>query len=274
MSPRSVEELERQAIRFETSCGAGVMVWRRWGAGQPLVLFHGGSGSWAHWSRNIDALAQHHEVWAPDLPAFGESAVPPAPVTLQSYAAVVAGGIVGLMPARQIAIAGFSLGSHVAEAVAAALSDKVRMLVLVRGNYGVPGEDPTPRLRKWRDVTDPAERESVLRHNLATLMVADPSIIDDAMIRRYEADLNRSRLKPGIFRGSRDPEVLKRLPMPVRCIVGEHDVYGLPSVSAQGEALRRLRPDTPFQIIEGAGHWVIYEAADRFNRLLLEILDD
>jgi pimeloyl-ACP methyl ester carboxylesterase len=269
-----LEELDRRAERFETVCGDGMMVWRRWGAGAPLVLLHGGSGSWAHWSRNIDALAGHHQVWVPDLPAFGDSAVPPEPITAQSYAAIVAAGICELMPHSRIALAGFSLGSHVAEAVAALLPDKLRMLVLVRGNYGVPGADPTPRLRKWRNVTDAAERASVLRHNLATLMVADPAIIDDAMVRTYAADLSRSRLKPGVFRHSREPELIKRLTMPLCCIAGEHDVYGLPSVAAQGEAVRRQRPGTPFHIIEGTGHWVIYEAADRFNALLLQVLAD
>jgi 2-hydroxy-6-oxonona-2,4-dienedioate hydrolase len=272
--PKSVEELDRQATRFATPCGVGTMVWRRWGAGSPLLLFHGGSGSWTHWSRNIEALARHREVWVPDLPAFGESAAPPEPITVQSYAAIVAAGIVELMQARQLAIAGFSLGSHLAEAVAAARPEQVGMLVLARGNFGVPGEDPGPRLRKWRNVGDKAEREAALRHNLATLMVADPAIIDDAMVRMYDADLSRSRLKPGIFRASRDTGLLKRLPMPVCCIAGEYDVYGLPSVAAQGEALHRLRPGTPFHIIGGAGHWVIYEAADRFNELLLQALGD
>jgi 2-hydroxy-6-oxonona-2,4-dienedioate hydrolase len=270
--PEPVEALERRAVRFATPCGDGTMVWRRWGAGAPLVLLHGGSGSWTHWSRNVGALARHHEVWVPDLPGFGDSAVPPAPITVPSYAAIVAAGIALLAPDRRVDIAGFSLGSHIAEAVAAALPEKIRMLVLIRGNYGVRGEDPGPRLRKWRNVADPTEREDVLRHNLAILMVADPAIIDAAMIRLYDSDLGRSRLKPGALRLSRDPELLKRLPMPVCCIAGEYDVYGLPSVAAQGEALRRLRPDAPFHIIAGAGHWVIYEAAERVNALLLRVL--
>jgi 2-hydroxy-6-oxonona-2,4-dienedioate hydrolase len=265
-------ELDRRAERFETPCGDGTMVWRRWGVGSPLILFHGGSGSWSHWSRNIDALAQRHQLWVPDLPAFGDSAVPPEPITVQSYAAIVAAGIIALIPEGKIAVAGFSLGSHLAEAVAEAIPDRLRLLVLIRGNFGVPGEDPSPRLRKWRNVVDPVERAAVLRHNLATLMVHDPAIIDDALVEDYDADLSRSRLKPGVFGASRDPALLERLTMPVRCISGEFDVYGMPSVAAQAAAVQRRRPGTPFDIIEGAGHWVIYEAADRFNPLLLDVL--
>jgi pimeloyl-ACP methyl ester carboxylesterase len=35
---------------------------------------------------------------------------------------------------------------------------------------------------------------------------------------------------------------------------------------------QRLQPGCPFEIIEGAGHWVMYERPDRFNPLLLDIL--
>ena len=33
------------------------MAVRRLGQGPDLVLFHGGMGSWRHWTRNVEALA-------------------------------------------------------------------------------------------------------------------------------------------------------------------------------------------------------------------------
>jgi 2-hydroxy-6-oxonona-2,4-dienedioate hydrolase len=270
----SLAELDATAERFETQCGDGTMVWRRWGEGTPLVVLHGGSGSWSHWIRNIPVLAQHYQIWAPDMPASGDSATPPEPVTALSYAAVIAAGINALIPEGKLALAGFSLGSRVGEAVAAQIADRLRLLVLIRGGFGIPGEDPSPRLRKWRNITDPAERADALRHNLATLMVHDPAIIDDAMIRMYDADLARSRLKPGIFHGTHEPGIFERLLMPVVCITGEYDVYGMPSVAAQAAEVERRRPGTPFHTIKGAGHWVIYEAAERVNPLLLKILSE
>ena len=43
-----VEGIAAEAERFETPCGEGCLVWRSWGEGSPLVLLHGGYGSWTH----------------------------------------------------------------------------------------------------------------------------------------------------------------------------------------------------------------------------------
>ena len=35
--------------------------------------------------------------------------------------------------------------------------------------------------------------------------------------------------------------------------------------------LRAVQPESGFHLIEGAGHWVQYEAAEQFNALLLDL---
>src|SRR5687767_9478449 len=89
----AIDAILSQAEAFETPCGDGKMVWHRWGKGRPVVLLHGGSGSWMHWIRTIPALASHYTLWVPDQPGFGDSALPPDPVTPQSYAELVKQGI-------------------------------------------------------------------------------------------------------------------------------------------------------------------------------------
>ena len=44
---------------------------------EPLVLLHGGSGSWTHWVKNVLHLSQTRDVWGLDLPGFGDSTLPP-----------------------------------------------------------------------------------------------------------------------------------------------------------------------------------------------------
>lgn len=56
-----LERLEAVSSRMATPCGDGGIVWHVWGERQngdlPLVLFHGGSGSWTHWLRSIHVLS-------------------------------------------------------------------------------------------------------------------------------------------------------------------------------------------------------------------------
>ena len=71
-----------------TALGDGHIVWRCWGQGKPLVLLHGGTGSWMHWIRNVEALSHDMMVVVPDLPGSGESASPQPPFSAESIAAM------------------------------------------------------------------------------------------------------------------------------------------------------------------------------------------
>src|SRR3546814_20757568 len=76
------------------------MVWRLWGDGPPLVLLHGGHGSWTHWLRNIPVLAEHFTTIVPDLPGYGDSDLPSLtnPVEAEALAAIVAAGLDRVVP--------------------------------------------------------------------------------------------------------------------------------------------------------------------------------
>ena len=69
-----IASLDARAERHDVDVGGGKrMAWRRFGEGAPLVLVHGGHGSWMHWIRNIEALSARHSLWIPDLPGYGDS---------------------------------------------------------------------------------------------------------------------------------------------------------------------------------------------------------
>jgi len=68
-----VRAWDAAAERFETPCGAGYLVWRKWGSGPTVIFCHGGSGSWTHWCRTIPVVSKTHTVYAVDLPGLGPS---------------------------------------------------------------------------------------------------------------------------------------------------------------------------------------------------------
>jgi pimeloyl-ACP methyl ester carboxylesterase len=49
-------------------------------------------------------------------------------------------------------------------------------------------------------------------------------------------------------------------------------VIARPSLQARLEVLRRHHPELEARLIEGSGHWVMYEAAEAFNAALVELL--
>src|SRR5260370_12944342 len=97
--------------RIERPCGAGSMVWHCWGGGPPLVLLHGGYGSWSHWIRNVLPLSRWFRVIAPDLPGLGDSATPPEPWTAEGLAQIIVAGLDKIGPrSDELPLAGLSFG--------------------------------------------------------------------------------------------------------------------------------------------------------------------
>src|SRR5438105_14326658 len=84
-----IAALERAGTRRTTHNGAGEVVWRIWGHGDPLVLLHGGPGSWMHWVRNIAALERDFMLLVPHLPGPGAPGLPAPPISAETLAAML-----------------------------------------------------------------------------------------------------------------------------------------------------------------------------------------
>jgi len=267
-----VEGVAAEAQRIETPCGDSVMVWRVWGSGPPLVLFHGGYGSWTHWIRNVLVLARGFTVIAPDLPGLGESATPPEPHTAEGLAAILVEGLEIVLP-RDTAphIAGFSFGGVLGGHVAAQLGDRLRALTIVGSNGLGLVRQPTVLQRVPADASE-AEALAAHRHNLGTLMIADSAKIDELAVYIQSQNAPRGRVRSRRF--SRADTLARALPM-VKArldgIWGERDATAYPHLDERARVLRSFQPGARFEVIAGAGHWVQYEAADRFNAVLAEI---
>src|SRR5690242_20537433 len=166
--------LAGSAVR-ETPCGAGSMVWRIWGDGPPVVLLHGGDGSWRHWIRTIPGLASRYRVHAPDTPGLGDSAMPPEPYTLESIAAILASGLDEVIPPPlPIDLVGFSFGGILAGHLAALHGARIASVTLV-GPGGLGLRRGPVTLEKMRPEMSLEQRAAIQRANLAELMIANPA---------------------------------------------------------------------------------------------------
>lgn len=270
MTSQILEQLDAAAQRIETPCGDGSMVWRVWnpGAGTPLLLLHGGTGSWRHWIRQIPRFAAERCVIAPDLAGLGDSATPPEPHDPDHVARIVVAGLPRVVGTVPVDLVGFSFGANVAGHVAAHVAEgtgaAIRSLLLAgAGAVGLP-RNITP-LEKIRD-KEGAARVAAHRRNLAALMIADPARIDDLALEIQEINTVLARLRSRSFAGTTIlKDALARTAMPLCALWGERDHIAVGQIPERVAAVREARPDAAAAVIPGAGHWVMYEAPEAFD---------
>lgn len=264
----ALQSMAGAARRACTPCGDGMLAWRAWGQGEPIVLLHGGSGSWRHWLRNIGHLAADRMVICPDLPGLGDSALPPAGASPESIAPILREGLQWVLP-RDAAydLVGFSFGALCAGHLAALDREACRSLTIVgAGALGFP-RSPT-ELVQVRHLHGTA-REEANRHNLAELMFADPARIDELALRIQDLHTRQARFKSRRWANTDSlKRALQRVRVPLAGIYGEQDAIARPHVQLRLDLLREIQPTARTAAIPGAGHWVAYEAADAFNAIL------
>lgn len=262
------------ARRHATPCGDGEMVWHVWGDDrhEPLVLLHGGSGSWTHWIRNVEALAASgRRVVVPDLPGFGDSARPPGGQDADAVAPAVAAALPALVGNAPVDVAGFSFGGLCGALIAAASPGRVKRLVLV-GAPGLGLRDRRLPLTSWRDEPTEEGRMAAHRSNLGVLML-HPQNVDELAVALQAANVPRDRMHR---RRLALTDILARTLPAIRCridaIYGEHDALYRDVLPALREKLALAPTLDRLVLMAGAAHWLQYERPNEFQHELLELL--
>ncbi|MGD8810304.1 MAG: alpha/beta fold hydrolase [Gammaproteobacteria bacterium] len=276
------DQLHARCRKIYTPCGEGRMVWRVWGTGEPVVLLHGGSGSWTHWMRNIPVLERRYTLYVADLPGLGDSDMPPKgydPTQLvestDHIAEIVVEGLRELLPPPiRYHLVGFSFGAVSGGYVAAREGARIRSFTTIgAAALGVPWPGLTGTLRAVTDGMTDAEVFDVQRHNLNVIMMAaQPSEIDDFTAWLQLENTKRARIRTHTVASSDTLlQALRRAPAPLTAIWGAQDVFLKPGVESRERVLRPEHPEVAIHVVDGAGHWAMYEAAERINALLLGV---
>jgi len=114
---------------------------RYWSAGErgdPVVLLHGGGSSIEVWINNLQALAQHHRVFAFDMVGTGLSDKPIVPYSLD-YQLQFLNEFLDTFDIPQISLIGNSMGGSIALKFAIHSPERVRKLGLV-SSFGLGRE--------------------------------------------------------------------------------------------------------------------------------------
>ncbi|WP_176440809.1 alpha/beta fold hydrolase [Oceanicola sp. 22II-s10i] len=267
-----LDRLSSTAERVDTDSDGRRVAWRIWGQGKPVLCLHGGSGSWKHWVRSIEPLAKGNRVLVPDLPGYGDSDEPAEPTSVMNMARDVTAGLDSLIgPDTPYAIAAFSFGGAMTAQLLQLHANRIRGLFLC-SPAGIMAPNPPPTAKVRGKSGD--ELVEAHRFNLGSIMLADPALVDARTLRIQHENTVQARLNQlKVKRGKLLPEVLDGFTGPVVSIWGEKDAFVAPgTMETRVGILRDAYPAAEIEVLDGAGHWVNYEAAERINQMLLDFL--
>jgi pimeloyl-ACP methyl ester carboxylesterase len=232
---------------------------------EPLVLLHGGSGSWTHWEKNVLHLSHTRDVWALDLPGFGDSALPPDVRDADDLVPCLNALLQHAFPNQTVDVMGFSFGGMTAGLLAATTDHNIRRLMLV----GVPGlglmQEALPMRGMMPNMTRAQER-AVHRHNLNAMMLRHASSLTDEVIDLQEANVARDRMRRRrIARTDVLAKAQNNWAIPVSGIWGQEDALYRGALDKVALKLPNMKT---LSIVPDAGHWVMFERPDAFHALV------
>jgi len=230
------------------------------GAGDPLLLLHGGLGTaLLHFRREIPVFAERYRVIAPDMRGYGHSSPPREfPPDFYHRDAADMAALLDALDARPARVLGWSDGAVVALALTVARPDLVRSLVTIAGEACILDEERAG----WPALADPGSwpPRALERFIEAQGPLNYPAIFQK-MLDGYNAVADAD--------GEVVRERLGEIRCPVLVLHGETDDV-VPV--KQAHTLRAGIPHAELHIFPGAGHALHREREAEVRALVLDFL--
>jgi len=274
------------------------LAYDRMGAGPPVVLLHGWPGGRTDFRAVVPLLAGRADVVVPDLRGFGDSDRHPADPSDAYSAAGQARSVAGLLDELGLGpavLAGYDIGSRIAQAVAQQDPQRVAALVITPPVPGVGRRvlEPDAQREFWyqtfhrlplaEQLLDgrPDAVRAYLRHFWDTWSAPGWSLAAedlDALVARYAepgaltASLGWYRAGAGTVARSlaeTAPEPSARTAVPAHVLWPGHDPL---FPRAWGDRLGEFFADVTVTDVPGSGHFVPLETPEQFAEAVLAAL--
>ncbi len=249
--------------------------YERSGAGPPLLLIMGMSGTSLHWGEPfLSLLRSDFDVIAYDHRGVGASTPLDGPVTIRQMADDAA-GLLGALEIDSAHVLGISMGGMIAQELAIGHAERVRTLTLGCTYCGGEGSALASEIvmRKLAAAMASGDRERALRAgwemNVSSAMAAD----DQAYARFREIGMQRAVAVPVIIEqlqacAAHDANArLAQLAMPTLVVHGTEDQL-LPV--RNGRLIASRIPAARLEIFDGVGHLFFWERPERSAELVRE----
>ncbi len=227
------------------------------GAGEPLVLLHGGFGTVETFSALTPRLAARCRVYVPERRGHGRTPDVEGPITYDLMAAdtIAFMEAVGLPGAHLV---GWSDGAVVGLLVALRRPDLARRLVMIGQHVNPEGLRPEARELLGQE-TIPDILPPILRDTYAAISPDGPAHWDVVVDKVW----HMIRTEPNLALGE-----LAAVSAPTLIIMAEHDV---PTIE-HAEAMRRALPDARLEVVPDATHGLPMEKPEVVAGLVLDFL--
>lgn len=251
------------------------------GSGEPVLFVHGLGGSWVNWLEQLPVISRGWRAIALDLPGFGHSPMPGAPISIARYAEAVA-GTMDALGVTEATLVGNSMGGEIAAEMAIAMPSRVRRMALV-SPAGVSTGALQPRMPLIRRAQPTLQRVNSWVCENATWVARRPRLRAAALstvaarpreiTAEFAAEQLRGMGKPGflpaleaiVSHSQTLSERLHEIDTPTLVLWGEKDPL-IPVRDAEVFAGRI--PGAHKVIWQDTGHVAMFERGDEFNALL------
>jgi 3-oxoadipate enol-lactonase len=242
-------------------------------AGAPVVMLSHCLGSSAvMWGPQLPALEPHFRVLRYDIRGHGGSQTPPGPYTLEALADDAV-ALLDALAIETVHFVGLSLGGMIGQMLALAHPERLSRLVLCSTSAEIPAAaQPVIQER-----IDTARREGLAALVEGTLarwftppfLKRNPPEVQAIRRQFLATPVEGYAACTEALRGLKTLERLQEIDRPTLVIVGEDDP-GTPLAASQ--AIQARIPGAQLAVIPKMLHLNNIEAAERFNRHLLEFL--
>ncbi|VVE33739.1 2-hydroxy-6-oxo-6-phenylhexa-2,4-dienoate hydrolase [Pandoraea cepalis] len=250
---------------------------------ETVVMLHGsgpGATGWANFNRNVEPMVDAgYRVLLVDCPGWGKSDPVVNTGSRSELNARVLKAVLDALDIERVHIIGNSMGGH--STVAFALSNPARVgkLILMGGGTGGPSQFvamPTEGIKLLNGLYKDPTIENLKR--MMNVFVFDASsITEDLMQARLDNMLaNRDHLENFVKSLAANPKQftdygarLGEVAAPTLIVWGRDDRFVPMDV---GLRLLAGLPNAQLHVFNRCGHWVQWEHADAFNRMVIDFL--
>ena len=276
---KEIEEFEKYSKKLFISTDDTTVCWRIWGKGQPIIFLHGGYGSWRHWIKQVTYLSKDYQILVPDMPGFGESSDlksdhTPENISLNLYQTFRKLNITDL---DNINLVGFSFGGLISGHLSYQFLKKgIELKNLILVGPGGTGARRGPMREMVRRTSKMSFEEILKAHfeNLKILMINNLKNIDLLSLYIQLENTNNHRLKSRPISATNTLiKILEKQNIIPYLIFGEKDATVGPYLEERISIFRAACKDIRIHVEINAGHWIMYEKPDNFNKLIKEIIN-